>query len=135
MCIRDRYSKANLATTDSNDISSDDMAIVEAYFQSVLGDSSDDEDDHQTAYLNTIQTIRVEEEIGELHQSNSSQERANYNNRLHLPEKHHMTILDGGADTCVIGKGWTVLAEHPTRRAHVVGFDKDIAVKLSLIHI
>ena len=71
------------------------MAMVEAYFQSVLGDSSDDEDDYQTAYLNTIQTIRVEEEIGELHQSNSSQEQANCNNRLHLPEKHHMAILDG----------------------------------------
>ena len=43
-----------------------------------------------------------------------------------------MAILDGGADTCVIGKGWTVLAEHPTRRANVVGFDKDIAVKGNL---
>ena len=70
--IPNQYSKANLATTDSNDITDDDMAMVEAYFQSVLGDSSDDEDDHQTAYSNTIQTIRVEEEIGELHQSNLS---------------------------------------------------------------
>ena len=32
----------------------------------------------------------------------------------------------------MIGKGWTVLAEHPTRRANVVGFDKDIAIKGNL---
>ena len=63
--IPNQYSKANLATTDTTDISTDDMAMVEAYFQSVLGDSSDDEDDHQTSYSITIQTIRVEEEIGE----------------------------------------------------------------------
>jgi hypothetical protein len=27
---------------------------------------------------------------------------------LHLPEKHHMSILDGGADTCVLEQGWEV---------------------------
>ena len=107
------------------------MAMVEAYFQSVLGDSSDDKDDHQTSYSNTIQTIRVEEEIGE-YQSQLSTEQANCNNMLHLPDRYHMAILDGGADTCVIGKGWTVLARHPTKKANVVGFDKDIAVKGNL---
>jgi hypothetical protein len=25
-------------------------------------------------------------------------------NLLHLPEKYHISILDGGADTCVLGK-------------------------------
>jgi hypothetical protein len=24
---------------------------------------------------------------------------------LHLPEKYHISILDGGADTCVLGQG------------------------------
>ena len=71
------------------------MAMVEAYFQSVLGDSSDDEDDHQTSYSNTIQTIRVEEEIGE-YQSHLSTEQTNCNNMLHLPDRYHMAILDGG---------------------------------------
>jgi hypothetical protein len=27
-------------------------------------------------------------------------------NLLHLPEKYHISILDGGADTCVLGQGW-----------------------------
>jgi hypothetical protein len=26
-------------------------------------------------------------------------------NLLHLPEKSHISILDGGADTCVLGRG------------------------------
>jgi hypothetical protein len=31
-------------------------------------------------------------------------------NLLFLPENHHINILDGGADTCVLGKGWEVLS-------------------------
>jgi hypothetical protein len=31
-------------------------------------------------------------------------------NLLHLPEKCHISILDGGADTCVLGQGWEVLS-------------------------
>jgi hypothetical protein len=27
-------------------------------------------------------------------------------NLLHLPEKYHISILDVGADTCVLGQGW-----------------------------
>jgi hypothetical protein len=29
-------------------------------------------------------------------------------NLLHLPEKYHTSILNGGADNCVIGQGWGV---------------------------
>jgi hypothetical protein len=28
-----------------------------------------------------------------------------YMNLLHLPEKYHMSILDGCADTCLLGQG------------------------------
>jgi hypothetical protein len=49
-------------------------------------------------------------------------------NLLHLPEKYHIRILDGGADTCVLGQGWEVLSVHNTRRANVVGFDHEAAV-------
>jgi phosphoserine aminotransferase len=38
-------------------------------------------------------------------------------NLLHLPVKYHISILDGGADTCVSGQGWEVLSVHNTRRA------------------
>jgi hypothetical protein len=46
-------------------------------------------------------------------------------NLLHLPEKYHISISDGGtdADTCVLGQGWEVLSVHNTRRANVEGFD------------
>jgi hypothetical protein len=38
-------------------------------------------------------------------------------NLIHLPEKYHISILDGCADTCVLGQGWEVLSVHNTRRA------------------
>jgi hypothetical protein len=53
-------------------------------------------------------------------------------NLLHLPEKYHMSISDGGEDTCVLGQGWEVLSVHNTRRANVVGFDHEAAVKRNL---
>jgi hypothetical protein len=46
-------------------------------------------------------------------------------NLLHLLEKYHISILDGGADTCVLGQGREVLSVHNTRRANVVGFDHE----------
>jgi hypothetical protein len=27
-------------------------------------------------------------------------------NLLYLPDKYHISILDGGADTCFLGEGW-----------------------------
>jgi hypothetical protein len=53
-------------------------------------------------------------------------------NLLHLPEKCHISILDGGADTCVLGQGWEVLSVHNTRRANVVVFDHEAAVKRNI---
>jgi hypothetical protein len=51
---------------------------------------------------------------------------------LHLPERYHISFLDGGADTCVLGQGWEVLSIHNIRRANVVGFDHEAAVKRNL---
>jgi hypothetical protein len=53
-------------------------------------------------------------------------------NLLHLPEKYHISNLDGGEDTCVLGQEWEVLSIHNTRRANVVGFDHEAAVKGNL---
>jgi hypothetical protein len=36
-------------------------------------------------------------------------------NILHPPEKYHISILDGGADTCVLGQEWEVLSIQNTR--------------------
>ena len=53
-------------------------------------------------------------------------------NLLFLPEKYHISILDGGADTCVLGKGWEVLSIHNSRRTNVVCFDHEAAIKRNL---
>ena len=50
-------------------------------------------------------------------------------NLIFLPERYHISILDGGADTCVLGKGWEILSTHNLRRANVVGFDHETAIK------
>jgi hypothetical protein len=58
-----------------------------------------------------------------------------YNTCVHLlflADSHHISILDGGADTCVLGKRWEVLSIHNSRRANVVGFDHDTAIKRNL---
>jgi hypothetical protein len=53
-------------------------------------------------------------------------------NLLHLPENYYISILDGDADTCVLGQGWEVLSVDNSRRANVVGFDHEAAVKRNL---
>jgi phosphoserine aminotransferase len=53
-------------------------------------------------------------------------------NLFHLPERYHIIILDGGADTCVLGQRWEVLSVHNIRSANVVGFDHEAAVKRNL---
>ena len=44
-------------------------------------------------------------------------------NQLKVHEVHKNNIIDNGADTSVIGKGWHVLA-HTNRKVNVAGFDK-----------
>ena len=53
-------------------------------------------------------------------------------NLLFLPETYHISILDGVADTCVLGKGWKIISIHSSRKANVVGFDHEAAVKRNL---
>jgi hypothetical protein len=53
-------------------------------------------------------------------------------NLLHLSEKYYISILDGDADTCVLGQGWEVLSVHNTGRANVVQFDHETSVKRNL---
>jgi hypothetical protein len=45
---------------------------------------------------------------------------------------YHISILDSGADTCVLGKGWEVLSIHNSRRANVVRFDHETDIKRNL---
>jgi hypothetical protein len=58
-----------------------------------------------------------------------------YNKRvnvLFLPESHNISILDGGVDTCPLGKGWELLSVHNSRIANVEGFDHETAIKRNL---
>jgi phosphoserine aminotransferase len=50
-------------------------------------------------------------------------------NLLFLPERYHISILDGGADSFILGRGWNVIYTHKTRRSNVVDFDHETAIK------
>ena len=52
-------------------------------------------------------------------------------NNLNVDPTHKKCIMDGGADTTVIGQGWTVVAE-TNRKVNVIGFDKKSAIKKGL---
>jgi hypothetical protein len=49
-----------------------------------------------------------------------------------LSERYYISILNGGANTCVLGKGWEVLSIHSSSRATVFGFDNKPAIKWNL---
>ena len=48
-------------------------------------------------------------------------------NLLFLPEIYHISILDGVAVTCVLGKGWEIISICSSRRENVVGSDPEAA--------
>ena len=50
---------------------------------------------------------------------------------LNVNGPYKKCIIDNGADTTVIGQGWTVIA-HTGRKANVIGFDKEAAIKRGL---
>ena len=62
----------------------------------------------------------------------SASSRRNCLNSLTIPSNYSTSIMDSGADTCILGQGWHVVNEHPTRRVKVVGFDKEYATKSNL---
>ena len=47
---------------------------------------------------------------------------------LHVDDVHKKCIIDNGADTTVIGKGWKAVGQ-TTRKANVIGFDSKVSVK------
>jgi hypothetical protein len=53
-------------------------------------------------------------------------------NLLFLPERYHISILDGGANTCALSKGWEILLTHNLRRANAFRFDHETAIKRNL---
>ena len=53
-------------------------------------------------------------------------------NSIHIQNYEKISMLDNGADTCVLGKGWEGIAVHHTRKVHVYAFDHQAAVKKHL---
>jgi phosphoserine aminotransferase len=56
-------------------------------------------------------------------------------NIIQLNKKYHISILNGGADTCNLVQDWEVLSVHNTRRANVVGFYHEATAKRNLLTV
>ena len=116
-----QYSKANLMTSEgAHEVLNAFLARQSA---AESGEDSDEEDFLISSACSTITTSYV----------GITDARATaIKNLLTLSDGNHISISDNGADTCVLGKGWHIVATHPTRRAHVIGFDKQYAQKCNL---
>ena len=53
-------------------------------------------------------------------------------NSINIQDYERISILDNGADTCVVDKSWKFVTVHPTRKAHIYVFDHKAAVKRHL---
>jgi hypothetical protein len=97
---------------DSDNASIDDNSI-----------SQSTRDNYQNSFNGNTITCRV----------TVSQDRAHlYLNSVLVKHHQHITILDSGADTTIIGKGWLIETTHPTRTANAQGFDVNQAIKRGL---
>ncbi len=120
-----QYSKANQATKESQE----QGGVTEEQMESFLEDAgtfAETLEDLSNAQYKSIGHTRI------VHVSKTDSTISHCFNSMDIPDHKHLAILDDGADTCVIGKGWTIVATHPTRKAHVLGFDSDIARKHNL---
>ena len=68
----------------------------------------------------------AQEENGDAHVNNTNvylqSDKHLRANNLNVDPTHKKCIMDGGADTSMIGQGWTVVAE-TNRKVNVIGFD------------
>jgi hypothetical protein len=100
----------------------DDTFLEEAMKNSSIYEADEDADyEYWSSNHNAHATISISNSINN-----------KFMNLLHLTGKYHISILDGGADTCILGQGWEVLSVHDTNRSNLVGFDHEAAVKRNL---
>jgi hypothetical protein len=95
-------------------------AFVDEFLEETMKSSSNYETDEVYEYWSSNHNAHATLSI-----SNSQHNKCM--NLLHLPDKYHISILDGGANTSE--QGWKVLSAHNIRRTNVVGFDHETAVK------
>ena len=108
---------AKMSTTTPKD------ASVDLFLQNEDNDSDDEVD----IYGRSVGTMKVQ---------NVTLNRERYHKVMNFKtlENYHYSVIDSGCDTCLIGKGWTILSTHRTRKANVVGYDDDTMKKgLSIV--
>jgi hypothetical protein len=96
-----------------------DEFLEESMKSSCLYEADEDVDyEYWSSNHNTHATLSI---------SNSLHDKCS--NLLHLPDRFHISILDGRENIYLLGQGWEVLSVHDTRRANIVVFYHEAAVK------
>ena len=114
--------------SDESSLDSNEEAMVTAW----LASAEDDSEERQANSTRIVRHINCGTTNRTVEVGISASKRRACLNSLTLPSNYHTAIMDSGADTCIIGKGWHVVDEHPTRRVKVVGFDKELTSKNNL---
>ena len=113
-----QYSKPKANLTQALSSSLD---IVDEFLQQALGE----EEELEEVITNAFNVITV---------GTSSNEGliATCMNSINIQDYEKILILDNKANIFVLGKGWEVITVHPTRKAHIYGFDHQAAVEKHL---
>ena len=127
-----QYARGNQAEIEEQDqddssVDSNNETILRAFLE-----SCEDIDEREVGQAITTRTSYCNTAFRTVEVSIPGEQRRACLNSLTLPVNFKTSIMDSGADTCIIGQGWRVVEMHPTRRVRVVGFDKEITTKNNL---
>ena len=117
--LPNQYSKVNQTITQEQL----DQSVTQ-FLEDLDEDSEPDTSTENTHQVTNIQTI--------VHTSLSQAKISKCLNLLKLDAKDNIAITDDGADTSVIGQGWSIISQDPFCKATVVGFDHQAAQKTGL---
>ena len=96
----------------------EEQAAIDEYLSNYIDTESEDDIDY-----NSISIRMAITSIRSISLSNTSLAFiAASSSTLH----HSIAIIDSGADTCILGKGWFIQYTHPTRKVNVIGFDENL---------
>jgi hypothetical protein len=99
--LLNQYARVKNAFKEEEDVQNDadqNYSFIDKFLEEAVEDSNLYESVQETGYDWTLE-----------HNIYASTLHNKCTNLLNLPERHHISILDGDADTCVLGKGWKVL--------------------------
>jgi len=124
-----QYSKSNKGGKKEDADTVNMLAFIAKALEGIEGNEEDEGSESSSSAhgnMTSVEYVEISEEDSE----DISEGRCM--NSLYTPSEDHFAIFDSGSDSSIIGQGWKIIAEHPTRRANVIGFDAANTTKRNL---